>query len=302
MKRSALAVALILLSGAARAADLSVTSAPRFGDLAISGRPESPTVPEGGTTHFTMTGSNLGGDAMRDVVVAAEVWGAAIADAPPECSIRSAVVSCRWPDLLPGATMTSTIALKSLGFTARASLSIRSSDADTDPSNNDLSLPFRVVLPPRPPAGPNDADLVFSRFHLPIVNAGDAFSVEATVENHGPAAASNVRILFLRRSDLVVEGITSPYAMSCDVFGELAGCRLPVMLSGGRVTLTLHMRASGGLALLSSPGGGLTPDYVPSYFTGQVTSDSHDPDLDNNSASDIVGILHPHPRRRGVGR
>jgi hypothetical protein len=281
------------VSFGSESAEVAILVQPRLGDLLIAGTPESPTVPDGGATRIIMTGTNRGPDAMRDVIASADVRGATIAPVPPECSVKSAIVSCRWPDLPPGATMTSTFGLQSVGFAAKVSLSIRSSDVDTDGSNNDRGVPLRVVVPPRPVAAPGDADLAFSRFYLPVINAGDAFSIEAAVENHGPAPASNVRITFPRLDGLAVEEITSPYAMSCDLFGQSAECHLPTMLVDGRVTVTLHLRASGAGAFSSSSGGGLAPNTVLSYFTGRVTSDSHDPDVGNNSASDVIFIQYP---------
>lgn len=156
--------------------------------------------------------------------------------------------------------------------------SVRSSERDRDPANNQAQATLEVVAPPPPPPPPPPpeprADLALSKTVSPAqAKTGDRVTYTLTLVNSGPDTATNVVL-----TDTLPAGLVSITAEGAAQQGNTLAWTVGSLPSGARRTFTVQATATQAGNLVNS---------------AEVRLRETDPDPSNNRAQARLSVAQP---------
>jgi len=217
--------------------------------LVMEGAPTSVT--QGGSVNYRSTVTNLGPAPANSVTVTGTL---------PGCSLGALAVGA-------SASCSRSVTASAPG-TLSQTMTARSSEGDTDMSNNTASVSTQVLTP-------TTADLRLTLSDTPDpVRRGGTLTYMVSVSNAGPAVAGNVSV-----TDTLPTGATFVSATvsqgSCSGT-KIVSCAIGTLISGANATVTIRV-VVGKVSSLTN--------------AAQVTSSTTDPSTANSSASVTTGVL-----------
>jgi uncharacterized repeat protein (TIGR01451 family)/CSLREA domain-containing protein len=236
-------------------------------DLSLTKTDDVDPVIAGTPLVYTLEVSNAGpSDATGVEVTDTLPAGVTFASASPGCVEAAGVVTCTVGDLAAGATTTLVVSVD-VDADTRGQLSntagVTAVETDSDPGNDSDTETTDVEA---------SADLELTKTAPVSVNRGDTFDVTLTVANLGQSDAFGAVLDDPTPQGLVFESATSP----CD-----AGfpCDLGTVDAGASLTITVS---------LTIPADYDGPDPITN--TASVSSDTADPEADNNLATTTTAV------------
>ncbi|MDO5700445.1 MAG: hypothetical protein Q4P36_03120 [Bowdeniella nasicola] len=246
-------------------------------DLVVLKTAVGPATP-GTTVAWEITVSSLGPSSATNVVVSDElpehVANATLSQDGDACGVQGRTLTCGFDVFKPGATY-SLVVYADLDHAASGELtnqvSVSSDTPDPDESNNAAT----VSVPTTPVA-----DLAVTKKQIGAAKAGEAVAWEITVTSAGPSSATNV-IVSDELPEHVANVVVSEDGNACEVKGRTLTCVFDTFAPGENYSLTVK---------------GDLPEDATGELTNtvSVTSDTPDPDADNNAAV-ASGPIQPTP-------
>jgi len=268
--------------------DEYVGEAPPTADLAVTATATPDPVTALENVSYAVTVANLGPDAATNLsMTAALASGMTFVSATPSqgsCSHAGApvIVNCALGTVANGDDVTLTIVATAPAVMENASLvstfSVASEETDPDAQNDSVTITTTVV-----PAGPVQADLAVTKNSAPdpvFSNAGN-LTYTVTVQNNGPATATNVTLSDqLPIDDVDFVSAAASNGGTCglpDGLGELV-CQLGELAVNSNATVTVVV----------------TPDAVegPTVIenTASVSGAEEDPTPGNNTSTEQTTV------------
>lgn len=244
-------------------------------DLALTGVPNPPSIPPGGSTTFTFLITNNGPSTATSVSFTSSAPTNAIVTSATAsngaCTISTSI-TCSLSNMAVNATATITIAATSNANAAlTTTASVSAAEPDPNSANNSVTVTAAVAV----------ADLVVTSSG----QGGLSPTYVVTVTDAGPSSASNVS-LTCTSNRFGYNGVTSSQG-SCSVNGTDVVCGLASIAANAAASITLHLLPpSTGWASVTCHATATQYDPNPLNSTAQMTSDG----ATNTDAGDNVGV------------
>jgi|GEM_PF-1634623 len=242
-------------------------------DLSVTKSDSADPVLVGDIFTFTLAVENLGPSAAADVVVQDTLPAGVSFVSAVGCTHSAGTVSCNIGALGSGASALRYIAVQAetTGVITNTA-TVSASTLDPDTANNTDSETTLINLP--------EADLAIAKHAPTLAYTGDIVTYTIVITNLGPNTALSVVV-----TDTLPSGTSLVHANSthgaCTGTGPVV-CELGDLTSGESATITLSVTAPGVAGNITN--------------TAEVTTASHDPDADNNSASATTNIQEKHKK------
>ncbi|MCX7782538.1 MAG: DUF11 domain-containing protein, partial [Meiothermus sp.] len=229
---------------------------------------------------YTLTVRNSGPDAATNVVLTDRLpAGLELASATPAARRDGNTLSWNLGSLASGENKSVSVVVRGqVAGTRTNQASVRSSERDRDPTNNQAQASLEVVAPPPPPPPPAPpeprADLSLSKTVSPAqANVGDRVTYTLTLVNNGPDTATNVVL-----SDTLPAGLGNVVVEGATLSNNTLTWTVASLPSGERRSFTVQATTTQAGNLVNS---------------AEVRLRETDPNPDNNRAQARLSVVQP---------
>ncbi len=246
-------------------------------NIALAKSTTKPVLVAGEFHPYQLTISNAGPSSATSVVVtdtipAGTTFNPALSDS--SCSAAGTTVTCLVPLVAASGSLSLNIVVDVPadfpdGGAVTNSASVSADENDPDPTDNDDDVETPVE---------NSADLSIVKDGSGFATAGLPYTWNLAIENAGPSDAENVVV-----TDTLPVGTTFDAVSSdsrCTAADQVLTCVVPTLAALASDTLTIVVDVDSDEAA----GSGLLNEAA-------ITSDTDDPEPDNNTSSDTAGVI-----------
>lgn len=229
------------------------------------------SVPVNSNVSYTLTVENLGTQTATFVTVTDSLpAGLAFVSSQDACVVAEAVVTCAVGDLLPGESIVLTYIVRahSVGETVSNTVSVSSTETDSDSSNNVASFALAVVVP-------ESVDIALLVSAIPAV-----LDISGTLTITFTALNTNSTASLLTQLTLSIPAqLTFVSSTACEQEDSIVRCELGTVQAASSETATLTLRAV------------VAGDAI--NISGTVFHAGSDPNEANDTASQAITINDP---------
>ncbi len=255
-------------------ATASVAATPRTSDLGVLVATSRTSVLTGEPFTIQVTVSASGPDTVDSVLTGPFASSLQPVTIDAHCSVTGSTITC--PATMPPASnVTYSFSFKATeASTYLTTFTVTTADLDPNPANDKGTSTVTATVPV------TSADLAVSGQAPLAARTNALITYTFTVENRGPADASNVVFAFTPPPSATIDSFTPPSAMTCQQTSVLT-CTAATMTNGTHAAIAAIVR--------TGPAGGSQ-----GVARANVTSGSPEPDPTNNDAS-LVTYLAGSP-------
>lgn len=255
-------------------ATASVAATPRTSDLSVLAGTSQTSVLTGDPFTIQVTVSASGPDTVDSVLTGQFASSLVPLTIDSHCTATGTTITCA-ATMLPASNVTYTFSFKATEATTYlTTFTITTSDLDPNPANDSATSTVTADVPV------TSADLAVSGQAPVAARTNALINYTFSVENRGPADASNVVFTFTPPPSATLDSFTPPSSMTCQP-GNVLTCTAATMTSGTHAAITAVVRTG-------------TVAGSQAVAVANVTSSSPEPDPTNNDAS-LVTYLAGSP-------
>jgi uncharacterized repeat protein (TIGR01451 family) len=251
-------------------ATASVAATPRTSDLGVLLGTSQTSVLTGEPFTIQVTVSASGPDTVDSVLTGQFASSLEPLTIDSHCTATGTAITCA-ATMLPASNVTYTFSFKATEATTYlTTFTVTTADLDPNPANDSATSTVTADVPV------TSADVAVSGQAPVAARTNALIHYTFTVENRGPADASNVVFTFTPPLSATIDSFTPPSAMTCQQTNVLT-CTAATMTGGTHAAITIVVRMG-------------TVAGSQAVAVAHVTSSSPEPDPTNNDASLITWL------------